>query len=421
MSVDKKEKDSILSLFRYCDETIVVFDIGSNKGGWSDVIINERDSSTFAGKYKVHLFEPNKLLLDYTRVKYDYNKKVHFLPYAAYKEDNLHIPFYYFENENSGLSSIYHNPKWDYLPMIEGEVLTMKIGTYFRLSGEDHIDFIKIDTEGSEYDVILGCGEILNSKAVKFVQVEYSPHYQLTGRKFTDVVDYFEKYGYYPHSWDGESFVKISKEDFVEDYRLENFMFSYLPIEKHHYTQPTWNSEFIKNTQGLGKFELVLEIGCFEGLTTNYICENLLTKSGRIICVDPLEDVYLTENLSKEDIDRNESLQYFKGQYERFVKNTIGNPVELVRKKSSDAFSYINQYCFDFAYIDGDHREEAVYQDGKNVFPLIKMDGYILFDDYEWDEGTKMGIDRFINEYSIHKRIRVLIKDYQVLIQKIAA
>jgi len=189
-----------------------------------------------------------------------------------------------------------------------------------------------------------------------------------------------------------------------------------------------WLDGFKNNTSGIKNLNLCLEIGCFEGLTSNYIVDNLLSIDGKLICIDPLTDVYLNDNLTDFDIDKNNSeFSYFKDQYGRFCNNVKehleSSKIELVRKLSSDAFpelikKYKNQ--FDFIYIDGDHRIESVYNDAINSFELCKTGGLILFDDYLWDisssESTKIGIDKFLNEYV--GRYNLIIKNYQVLIQK---
>ena len=41
-----------------------------------------------------------------------------------------------------------------------------------------------------------------------------------------------------------------------------------------------WNNEFKKNTSGINNLSLCLEIGCFEGLTSNYIIDNMLNENG---------------------------------------------------------------------------------------------------------------------------------------------
>jgi predicted O-methyltransferase YrrM len=185
-----------------------------------------------------------------------------------------------------------------------------------------------------------------------------------------------------------------------------------------------WNQEFIKNTSKfIKKFDFCLEIGSFEGLTSNYIVDNILSTDGKLICIDPLTDTYLNDNLTSADIIRNDNdFIYFKDQYNRFNNNVsehlTNGKIELVRELSINIFpEFIKKYKseFDFIYIDGDHRPESVYIDGVNSFELCKKDGFILFDDYQWGD-TGVGIDKFLNEY--RGKYILHIKDYQVLIQK---
>lgn len=190
-----------------------------------------------------------------------------------------------------------------------------------------------------------------------------------------------------------------------------------------------WNSEFLTNTKNIKNMDLCLEIGCFEGLTSNYIIDNILNENGKLICVDPLTDEYISENPSEEDKLNNQTLyDYFKNQYYRFYENTKSNmdsgKLILYRKLSSEVYEeLIEKYkeSFDFIYIDGDHRADYVYLDSINCFKLCKPNGIILFDDYLWDEynnenSTKKGIDRFLNEFD--GQYKILISSYQLMIQK---
>ncbi len=185
-----------------------------------------------------------------------------------------------------------------------------------------------------------------------------------------------------------------------------------------------WNQEFIKNTKDfLKKIDLFLEIGSFEGLTSNYVVENILSENGKLICVDPLTDVYLNDNLTDVDIAKNNSdFIYFRDQYSRFHNNVReyldSGKIHLIRELSTNAFpDLIKHYKgkFDFIYIDGDHRPDGVYLDAINSFKLCKKNGHILFDDYRWND-TGVGIDKFLNEYV--DKYTLILKEYQVLIQK---
>ena len=183
-----------------------------------------------------------------------------------------------------------------------------------------------------------------------------------------------------------------------------------------------WNQEFIKNSEGIREKNLCLEIGCFEGLTSNYIVDNILSESGRLICVDPLTDVYLNDKLSElDDNNNNKEWIYFKDQYSRFINNVSehieSGKIELIKDLSINVFnSLLDKYkeSFDFIYIDGDHRPDGVYIDAINSFKLCKSGGYILFDDYTWGD-TGKGIDKFLNEVDGYE---ILLKEYQILIIK---
>ena len=191
-----------------------------------------------------------------------------------------------------------------------------------------------------------------------------------------------------------------------------------------------WNNSFINNTKSIGKFNLCLEIGCFEGATSSYIAANLLNDNGKLICVDPLSDQYLNENLIENSIKKNnEGWKYFKNQHERFqdtCKEYLENgKIKLIRKLSTspECRKELEKYGnnFDFIYVDGDHRKDTVYKDAVLAYDVCVNNGYILFDDYQWcfdsTDCVYMGVDKFINDYS--PKIKVLFKNYQVMIQKI--
>jgi predicted O-methyltransferase YrrM len=188
-----------------------------------------------------------------------------------------------------------------------------------------------------------------------------------------------------------------------------------------------WNAAFVSNTKGMGGFELCLEIGCFEGLTSNYICNNLLEPNGRLICVDPLADEYITTDLTDRDEEYNKTIySYFNDQYVRFsdnVKPLIDSGKLLLYRGTSDAvLPQLQDFTFDMIYIDGDHRKEAVYRDGCWAIKLIRSGGVIIFDDYDWADGegrhvTREGIDRVLAENK--EAISTTVSLGQVIVRKI--
>lgn len=184
------------------------------------------------------------------------------------------------------------------------------------------------------------------------------------------------------------------------------------------------------NTKGLGKFDLAMEIGCFEGRTSNYIVDNLLTENGKLICIDPLADgntptipmqpVFKNQydrfyNNVKEHINSNRIVLFATESQKELRKFAVGDYEDerIVNIKLHDKI-YEN---IDFIYIDGDHDPEMVYIDAVNSFRYAKVGGIILFDDYNWRDVHNAGIDKFLEEYK--GRYELMLKDYQVMIKKL--
>lgn len=411
MSIDIKEAKSVEGMLTFVSESPIIFDVGSNKGEWSDVILRE-----FGDNCHVHFFEPNPIMLNYTRIKYDYNKNIVFNPFAVCDVPDIKLDFFYFENYNNGLSSIYKNDSWSEqnLPMQKGTANTTTIDSYCESNSIKEIDILKIDVEGADPLVIKGADKMLKAGKVKIIQIEYGAHYKLGSHNFSDIIKRLGGYGYHFYTFNDDNYVKVDTDKFVEDFRFENFIITKEQLENSQ----DWNRAFKKNVEDFGKaFNFALEIGTFEGMTARYICDNILLDGGRMICVDPLEDVYLTEKIDGDAEKMNSELPYFKGQYNRFLRNTKNRPVNLMRMTSENAYPLLSEFRFDFIFIDGDHRHDAVYLDATECFKICRLQGYILFDDFTWSEGTREAIEKFLKEYQ--NKIIVISKNEQVLIQKI--
>jgi predicted O-methyltransferase YrrM len=163
-----------------------------------------------------------------------------------------------------------------------------------------------------------------------------------------------------------------------------------------------------------------LEIGSFEGRSAVWTIENMMEDGGEIVCIDTWEG---GAEHTPEDM---------AGTEERFHQN-----ITLVRKKFPDravvsfkstsvealAASIAHKKQFDFIYIDGSHLAKDVLTDACMAWPLLKKNGFMVFDDYMWKppgfkllDRPKLAVDSFVNMFEDDLAIAHI--GYQLIVRK---
>ncbi len=167
------------------------------------------------------------------------------------------------------------------------------------------------------------------------------------------------------------------------------------------------------------KYKMIcVEIGAYEGRGSKIIYDKLCGHpESQLYCLDPWDDVYVTsgEGSKYQMIDH-----LFKGQYERFVKNTEElSKLVILRGYSTTEIPKLPKEV-DFAFVDGDHSPDQVYLDGCLLMEHMSLGGVIVFDDYKWcrnGQYCQIGIDRFLEEYK--DKLEVIHKEHAVIVRVI--
>lgn len=152
-----------------------------------------------------------------------------------------------------------------------------------------------------------------------------------------------------------------------------------------------------------------LEVGVFEGRSLLWFLENILThEKARAIAIDPF---------------------FWGKQLDRFKLNLrlggFEEKVSLIRDISQRALKTLPNDTFNLIYIDGDHRADSTIADCVLAWPLLKCDGIMIIDNYDWhqsdwsiDVRPQLAIDAFMTFYSdqftVHFR-----SERQVMLRKI--
>jgi FkbM family methyltransferase len=187
----------------------VIFDVGANVGEWSKEAVN------FFSMANIYAFEP--------------------IPEVFEKMAKAHLPNTNVIPNNIGLSDKSEEITFNYFPsgnvftsrydvQGKGQVKKQKVkllkGSEFAIENKiDQIDFLKIDTEGSDYLVLKGLEDYLQNRKIRVIQFEYNLNNILSKFLLRDFYELLNKYGYeigkvYPKSVEFKPY-NSKMEDFI--------------------------------------------------------------------------------------------------------------------------------------------------------------------------------------------------------------
>lgn len=187
-------------------------------------------------------------------------------------------------------------------------------------------------------------------------------------------------------------------------------------MDKYKYSQ-TWflNSEIyqkVKQVLDSSKENRMLEIGCFEGLSSIFFADNFLDHpTSTLTCVDP----FMT-------IENNDHSQFLANNEEKSFDYNISickNAEKItVNKVTSDTFFETNTKTFNFIYVDGCHEPEFITRDMENAFRVLEKDGIMWMDDYGGGHGNNIRntMNRFLEKYT--GQYDLIHISYQLAIRK---
>jgi predicted O-methyltransferase YrrM len=162
-----------------------------------------------------------------------------------------------------------------------------------------------------------------------------------------------------------------------------------------------------------------VEIGVFEGRTSRWLLENVLTGPDcRLFCVDPFAG--LTHYGDKDAGD----------YYARFCENIapFGDRVCVLKGDSQLVLrdQLVQHLAYGQAalvYVDGDHRAAEVLEDAVLAWRFLRPGGILIFDDYGWEvpgnalEEPALAVDVFLRVYAM--RLTVVHRGWQVIVRKV--
>ena len=191
----------------------IVFDIGANVWDWSKFVLKEYR----AIPYKLYMFEPSLGTFKQLKNNIPKSDKYFLFPIGfGDKKETLQI---FYDNEAQGSASILMKSG-----KYSEEIKIETIDNFCQENNIERIDFLKMDVQGYEYNILLGAEEMLKKGKIQFIQFEFDePNIEnrIFLKDFWDLLN--KKYEIYHSLYNG--LVKIEAYEFsIENFSCMNYL-----------------------------------------------------------------------------------------------------------------------------------------------------------------------------------------------------
>lgn len=203
------------------DTEVVLFDVGANRGEWSEVVLDINPDAI------IHCFEPGNFTFEKLIGK-GFPSNVVCNNFALGSRSGTRKLVVY--GKTSKHNSFY--PQYDKEPEAYQEISVETIDDYCKQHDIAWIDYLKIDVEGGELDVLQGAESMLSARNIGVVQFEYGARYLDAGVFLKDILEWVATFGYevyklLPRGW----LHKIRYSQQLENFRYANYVLSVSGVE----------------------------------------------------------------------------------------------------------------------------------------------------------------------------------------------
>tara|TARA_B100000767_G_C19662071_1_gene491463 strand:+ start:80 stop:913 length:834 start_codon:yes stop_codon:yes gene_type:complete len=220
---------SFVELIR--DEIHLSLDIGANVGEYTKLLLHNTNS-------KVVSFEPlPEAFRELEKIKLEFQDRLNIYN-VAIGIDNNKLDLFYGDQKSEKASLIPNLQKLSFIGLNNKNKISVnvkKLDYYKDYFNDKKIDFIKIDTEGFEFEVLSGAEKILQQHKPKFIQIEFNWHQLIRNHtlyKLFGLVDSYDVFRILPY---GKKLIHIDPSRPENNiYHLSNYIFIRDDISKKY-------------------------------------------------------------------------------------------------------------------------------------------------------------------------------------------
>lgn len=170
-----------------------VIDVGANVGCWSKSMLGAASLANRIDSIDLHAFEPSAYTFALLSAALEGRRSVQLNNLAV--SDRIGRAALHVVAQGAGRNSLHmqSNPG---PAVITEEITTTTLDSYAAGASLDHIDFIKVDTEGHDLAVLRGANALLRDQRISAIQFEYN-HRWIDARSYLrDAFALVELHGY---------------------------------------------------------------------------------------------------------------------------------------------------------------------------------------------------------------------------------
>lgn len=190
-------------------------DVGANVGNWSSLFLKSSPSSV-----KGILFEPSHHTLKILRENLGHLSNIEIVD-KALGESEGKVSF--FDECGMGESSSVIR-KSSLTSAVETVVSMTTLEKELRHRNWDSVDFLKIDAEGYDLQVMKGVYEFLKQQKIGIIQFEYEPGWRYSGAILTAATDFLESLGYKVFLLQKNSLLRCNLNFYGEYFAYSNYV-----------------------------------------------------------------------------------------------------------------------------------------------------------------------------------------------------
>lgn len=203
-----EEKQFIKFIQCTYSKPITLIDVGANLGEYSKFFNNQISCK------KIHLFEPIKDVFDNLP-----EDEIHTKYNIGLGSENKTLKFHRCVGREAHSSFILR--EFYIKKQYELEYVDIDVRRLDNIINNEHIEVLKIDTEGFELEVLKGASKLLESNCIDYIQFEYGGCFLDQGIKLNDIIEYLKQFNYAVFDLNINKFNRITH--FVDNYMYYNF------------------------------------------------------------------------------------------------------------------------------------------------------------------------------------------------------